>query len=217
MNKTIIALCGKSATGKTTVAQYVLGRLQAYDSNVFDVVSATTRPIRLGEKDGVDYFFLSEEDFLQKIENNEFLEYTRFRDWWYGTLASSLQDNGLYIMVVNAQGLKSLSHLQDEYQVIPFYLQDSFEIRLERSIRREGQLRIEHLRRVFADFKDFLGIKQILKTFPVYFIFPNNSSIQEKVHTIIQYVVLLGILPYQKYGQNIINFDFQKSYLGDRN
>ena len=52
-------------------------------------VSATTRPPRGNEKDGVDYFFLSVTEFRKKIENNEFVEWEEvYKDLLYGTLKS---------------------------------------------------------------------------------------------------------------------------------
>ncbi len=71
----IIALFGQSASGKDTLA-----KILAKQDNVFEIVSCTTRPMRDYEKDGVDYYFLTTEDFTKKVLNGSMLEATSFRD-----------------------------------------------------------------------------------------------------------------------------------------
>lgn len=73
---------GPSGTGKGTL----LSRVLQHDQNLFVSVSATTRMPRAGEKDGVHYYFLSREDFEEKIAQNAFLEYASYADNYYGTL-----------------------------------------------------------------------------------------------------------------------------------
>ena len=85
----LVVLSGPSGVGKTTV----LKRLLAVCSLPLRMgVSATTRPPRPGEVDGVDYYFLSEKEFHCRRQREEFLEcYEVYRSgWWYGTLASEV-------------------------------------------------------------------------------------------------------------------------------
>jgi len=56
-------------------------------------VSATTRKKRFYEEDGKDYFFISEKEFEEKIKNNEFIEWEKFYDYYYGTLRSYVENN----------------------------------------------------------------------------------------------------------------------------
>jgi len=56
-------------------------------------VSATTRKKRFYEEDGKDYFFISEKEFEEKIKNNEFIEWEKFYDYYYGTLRSYVEKN----------------------------------------------------------------------------------------------------------------------------
>ena len=77
----LIVLSDPSGCGKGTVADELFRR---NDDIVFSV-SATTREARPGEVDGKSYFFLSEEEFLKKVENEEFLEYASVHGHYYGT------------------------------------------------------------------------------------------------------------------------------------
>ena len=67
----IIIITAPSGAGKTSITHYLLKK---YPNLVFSI-SAATRQSRGEEKDGVDYYFLSTDDFQQKIENNEFVEW----------------------------------------------------------------------------------------------------------------------------------------------
>ncbi len=78
-----------SGSGKTTIVRDVLKNFPEF---VFSV-SVTTRKKRQAEKDGVDYFFITEEEFKKKIEAGEFVEWEKFYDYYYGTLKSFVDDN----------------------------------------------------------------------------------------------------------------------------
>ena len=78
-----------SGSGKTTIVKAVMAE---YKELVFSI-SATTRANRLNEKDGIDYFFLDENSFKELIEKNEFIEWERFYDYYYGTLRSFVESN----------------------------------------------------------------------------------------------------------------------------
>jgi guanylate kinase len=77
----IIVISAPSGTGKTTIVRRIL---RDFPELKFSV-SATTRKKREHEVDGVDYFFISEEEFKKKIQNNEFVEWELFYDYYYGT------------------------------------------------------------------------------------------------------------------------------------
>lgn len=90
MNKRglLMVVSGPSGCGKGTV----LGRLLKEDPNVFYSVSATTRAPRPGEVDGVHYFFLSKEQFEEKIKTGGMLEYANYVENYYGTPAQAVED-----------------------------------------------------------------------------------------------------------------------------
>ena len=77
----LIAISAPSGTGKTTIIREVL---KLFPEIVFSV-SATTRARRENEVDGKHYYFITEEEFEKKIENNEFIEWEKFYDYYYGT------------------------------------------------------------------------------------------------------------------------------------
>ncbi len=107
----LIVISGFSGVGKGTVIQLVLDSLP----NLQFSISCTSRAPRVGEEDGVNYFFLSEEEFEKKIAADEFIEYTRTFTNYYGTLKSEIDkplatgvDVLLELNVVGAKNIKSL-------------------------------------------------------------------------------------------------------------
>lgn len=83
----IFVLSAPSGAGKTTIIKSILKNIPDL---VFSV-SATTRQKRDGETEGVDYFFLTEDDFKKKINDNEFIEWEKVYDYYYGTLKSFIE------------------------------------------------------------------------------------------------------------------------------
>ena len=86
MRPFLLVLSSPSGGGKTTIAKNLL---QARDDLGYSV-SATTRPRRDGERDGVDYHFLTREEFLRRVEAGEFLEWATYAGNLYGTLRSEI-------------------------------------------------------------------------------------------------------------------------------
>jgi len=85
----IIIITAPSGAGKTSITRFLLGK---YPHALAFSVSAATRNPRAYEKDGVDYYFLSLEDFKQKIQQNEFAEWEMVDEGkYYGTLKKELQ------------------------------------------------------------------------------------------------------------------------------
>lgn len=85
----LIVFSAASGAGKTTIVKEIL---KSFPHIVFSI-SATTRPKREIETDGVEYYFLSEMEFKKKIENDEFVEWEKFYDYYYGTLKSFVTGN----------------------------------------------------------------------------------------------------------------------------
>ena len=129
----IIAVSAPSGAGKTTIVKNLL---KQFPEIVFSV-SATTRPKRPDETDGVEYFFISESEFKQKIENGEFVEWEKFYDYYYGTYKSFIDNNinsGKSVLLeIDVKGALSIKRIYPDAHLI-YILPPSFE-ELERRLR----------------------------------------------------------------------------------
>lgn len=85
--KIFIVLTGKTASGKDTVKSELFRKYK----NLTKVITTTSRSPRHNEKNGVDYFFLTKEEFESKIRNNEFAEYVNYGGNLYGTYKKELE------------------------------------------------------------------------------------------------------------------------------
>jgi len=77
----IFVISGPSGSGKSTILKQVFKEID----KVYFSISATTREMRPGERDGVEYYFVSHDEFMRMIENDELLEYTQYVGNFYGT------------------------------------------------------------------------------------------------------------------------------------
>lgn len=105
MKTKVIIFSAPSGSGKSTIINYLL----SHSLNLSFSISATSRPPRGAEKNGVEYYFLSPEEFKEKIANDEFLEYEEvYQDRYYGTLKSAteqLLNSGKHVVFdVDVQG-----------------------------------------------------------------------------------------------------------------
>ena len=88
MQQKIIIITAPSGAGKTSITRHLLRR---FNKLAFSVSAATRQP-RGAEKDGVDYYFMSQEDFVNKIQHEEFIEWEMvYEGKYYGTLKAELQ------------------------------------------------------------------------------------------------------------------------------
>jgi guanylate kinase len=98
MNGKLIIISAPSGSGKTTIVKQAL----ASDLKLKFSVSACSRKPRVNETNGKDYYFLSVDEFREKIKNNEFIEWEEvYKDNFYGTLKSEIQriwDNGYNVI-----------------------------------------------------------------------------------------------------------------------
>ncbi len=157
--KTFI-LCGPSGVGKGTV----VARLLAQDPTLYFSVSATTRPPRPGEVDGVHYHFLTREQFEEWIAADEFLEHAQFVGNCYGTPRKYVDDameRGRDVLLdIEIQGAEQVHRKRPE--AVRIYIAPPSWAELERRLVGRGtedmekvRSRLERGRQEFAAAKDF--------------------------------------------------------------
>lgn len=158
----IYVLMGKSATGKDTVFKRLIGMKELA---LRTVVGYTTRPIRRGEANGKEYFFVTEEKWQSLKEENKVIEsrtyHTVVGDWHYFTVDDGQIDlNGQdYLFISTLSGFEQLKKYYGEDVVLPLYIEVDDDQRLWRSISRERRQAKpnydEVCRRFLADQQDF--------------------------------------------------------------
>jgi guanylate kinase len=84
----MVVVSAPSGAGKTTICNMLVERNENYKISV----SATTRPPRPNEENGIDYFFVSDEEFQKKVEKDEFLEWETVHGYYYGTIKAQVDE-----------------------------------------------------------------------------------------------------------------------------
>lgn len=153
----VIVLTGKSSSGKDVIKKKLVSL-----HNYINIVRYTTRPKRKGEVDNIDYHFISEKNFKQKIDESFFAEWksynTEFGTWYYGTALEDLQkaeDNSVIILPPD-----SFREVKDKLndKVISIYIYSNNPTIKKRLIAR-GDNPDEAKRRLEHDNKDFKGVE----------------------------------------------------------
>lgn len=133
MNKKLFVISGSSGVGKGTVLRGFLEK----NSNFMLSVSCTTRAPRPGEIDGINYFFLTKEEFKNCIENDKFLEWAEFAGNFYGTkqkfIRQCLDEGKDIILEIDTQGALQVKKRMPE-AVLIFICPPSYE-ELEHRLR----------------------------------------------------------------------------------
>lgn len=153
----VIALMGEAGAGKDYILHDVMNTdNQDGKHKLHEIVSCTSRPPREGEVDGVNYHFLAKE-YIEAHEN-DFLELSTFRGWYYGTRYSDLNPDKINVGVFNPAGVRALLK-SDKVEVKVFWVKAPARIRLIRQLQRETNPDIgEIIRRYQADINDFSSI-----------------------------------------------------------
>ena len=147
----MIILSSPSGAGKTT-----LSKLLSKQNNYYISVSHTTRKPRINEVDSQDYHFVSKDEFKSLIKNNEFLEYAKVFNNYYGTAKSSVISNldkgEKLIFDIDWQGTEQIKEKKLQYKLITFFiLPPSKKVLFERLSNR--------------DMKDKLIVEERMKQF----------------------------------------------------
>ncbi|WP_367339985.1 guanylate kinase [Aminivibrio sp.] len=140
----LFVLSGPSGAGKGTLRKKVFETVE----DIRFSISCTTRPPRQGEKDGVDYRFISEEAFLTLLEEDRFLEYAKVHGHYYGTLRDDVErtlSSGIdMVLEIDVQGAFQVREKMPE-SILVFVSPPSLE-ELERRLRERGTESGENLR-----------------------------------------------------------------------
>ncbi len=151
-----ICIVGKSNSGKDTVVKELcnIGYTKA--------ITYTTRPPRIGEIIGKDYNFISENEFIDMINNNKFLEYRKYNtkngEWYYGSCLEDIIGENK-VIILTPDGAKKL---KEKVNIATIYLQTSnkeIKRRMKNRIKSSGENKKELKRRYKADKKDFKHIE----------------------------------------------------------
>ena len=178
MNK-IFFIMGKSASGKDSIYQKVIEQL----SSLKTVVLYTTRPIRVGEVDGKDYFYISEKKCKEYRDQNKIIEMRSYNTvcgvWSYLTIDDGQinLDSTSYLMIGTLESYIQICKYYGNENVVPIYIEVEDKKRLLRAIKREEKETIpkytEVCRRFLADSEDF-SEENLVKANVVYRFINNN-------------------------------------------
>lgn len=150
----IIVISAPSGAGKGTIIKELLNN----DSkNRWLSVSATSREKRPGEKEGINYYYLTEDDFKDKINNNYFLEYTNYAGNYYGTPKEYIKEkvnNGIdVILEIEIEGAMNIKKLIPEALFI-FILPPSLKDLVKRLKGRGTESNDKIIKRFHAAYKE---------------------------------------------------------------
>ncbi|MBD5503339.1 MAG: guanylate kinase [Lachnospiraceae bacterium] len=158
----IVCLMGRSSSGKDTIYKELLTQNQVM---LQPIVPYTTRPIRAGESDGVEYHFTDEEGFLRLQNQGRVIEervyHTCLGMWRYFTVADEEIDpkSGSYVVIGTLESYEQMRRFYGEDKVLPIMIELDDGVRLQRALDREmaqDHPRYEEMcRRFLADAEDF--------------------------------------------------------------
>lgn len=188
----IICLMGKSSSGKDTIFKKLLSQKVV---PLQTIVPYTTRPIRAGEQEGVEYHFTDEPGFQRLLAQGNIVEYrsydTCYGIWRYFTVADASIDltSQNYLMIGTLEAYHKLCGFYGDERVLPVMIELDDGVRLQRALDREkaqDHPKYEEMcRRYLADMQDFseekLAYAGIERTF-------YNGSLESCVEEIVEYL-----------------------------
>ena len=162
--KKLFCLLGYSSCGKDTILKQVLKDME----DLQPVVSTTTRPMRDGETEGIEYYFISDTEFFNK--GSDFVEqrvyHTKVEEdgvekdatWRYGIERAELEKGDYLIVIVDSLGYKELKDYVGNSRIVPIFITAPEEDLFERAKKR-GDLEAEFERRLKDDKERFFDFR----------------------------------------------------------
>jgi len=139
MRNTLLCILGRTSSGKDTLAK----KIAEFFGDVNILVSYTTRPKRDYETDGVDHYFISEEEYLDKYADKEKLAYTEINGYRYFTLKENVSLSKKTLYIIDPAGLKDIYANKDgSFHVRTIYVKASDDTRRERYNSREETISV---------------------------------------------------------------------------
>lgn len=156
--KKIIVLLGASATGKDTVVKHIS---EKYSIPI--AVSYTTRPMRSNETQGVEYYFISDDEMHEKFKNGEVIEHTSYYiqsedvSYTYANVTSEFEKGDYILTILNPHGLYQFRQSLYKDNLVSIMLNCDDRVRLVRSLNRDENVNVnEVLDRFRRDELDFI-------------------------------------------------------------
>ena len=162
--KKIFALLGYSSVGKDTILKQVLKDMD----DVKPIISTTTRPMRKGETEGVEYYFIDDTEFFRR--DTDFVEqriyHTKVKEngvekdatWRYGIERMELEKDDYLIVIVDSVGYKELKNYVGNNKIVPIFISAPQEELKARALAR-GDLEAEVDRRLKDDYERFMDFR----------------------------------------------------------
>ena len=162
--KKIFALLGYSSVGKDTILKQVLKDMD----DVKPIISTTTRPMRKGETEGVEYYFIDDVEFFRR--GTDFVEqriyHTKVKEngvekdatWRYGIERAELEKDDYLIVIVDSVGYKELKNYVGNGRIVPIFISAPKEELKARALAR-GDLEAEVDRRLKDDYERFMDFR----------------------------------------------------------
>ena len=161
--KKIILIAGKACAGKDTLVKRLMKEL-----DLPMALSFTTRPMRTGETQGIEYDFIDDKSFWDLHSNDQLAEYTSYQvangdTWYYGLTREELEKDDYVLAIVNPDGAEQIKKIYgDKVKVI--YITADDKQRIIRYIERDKSNNVaEFCRRYIADERDFEGFEYNFK------------------------------------------------------
>ncbi len=156
--KKIIVLLGASATGKDTVAKHISEKY-----NIPMAISYTTRPMRSNETQGIEYYFISDDEMHKKFKNGEVIEHTSYYiqsedvSYTYANVIEEFEKGDYVLTILNPHGLYQFNKSQYKDNLVSIMLNCDDRVRLVRSLNRDENVNVnEVLDRFRRDELDFI-------------------------------------------------------------